>query len=173
MLDFEEIAPAAFDGIFDKIGKEWMLITAKGKTKDGKEAVNTMTASWGGCGILWNRPVAFVFVRPQRFTFPLLETSDAFSLSFLPEEKREALRICGTLSGKNTDKWSAAGLTPAKKEGVPFVGEAKEVLFCRKLYAAPLRKEAFLVPELLDNYRANDFHQMYVAEITSAMKRKS
>ena len=38
---------------FHMIGKEWMLVTAE---KDGK--VNTMTASWGGVGIMWGKPVA-------------------------------------------------------------------------------------------------------------------
>ncbi len=172
MQNFDKISLAAFDGIFEKIGKEWMLITAKGKTKYGKEAVNTMTASWGGYGILWNLPVAFLFVRPQRFTFSLLESSDAFSLSFLPEEKRAALLTCGTLSGKNVDKWKASGLTPLENEGVPFVGEARTVLFCRKLYAAPFLEEGFINKELLQNYRTDDFHQMYIAEIESVFSKK-
>ena len=44
------------DNFFEAIGKEWMLITA-----GTKEKFNTMTASWGGIGWLWNKPVAFVF----------------------------------------------------------------------------------------------------------------
>ena len=48
---------------FEKIGSEWMLITAE---KHGK--VNTMTASWGGLGILWGKPVATAYIRPQRYT---------------------------------------------------------------------------------------------------------
>ena len=35
---------------FEKIGSEWMLISA---AKDGK--ANTMTASWGGIGVLWGK----------------------------------------------------------------------------------------------------------------------
>ena len=48
---------------FDKIGRQWMLVTAE---KDGR--VNTMTASWGGLGVLWGKPVATVYIRPQRYT---------------------------------------------------------------------------------------------------------
>ena len=44
---------------FEKIGSEWMLITGE---KDGK--VNTMTASWGGVGVLWGKNVATVYIRP-------------------------------------------------------------------------------------------------------------
>ena len=53
---------------FQMIGKDWLLIT----TKKG-DKVNTMTASWGGIGWLWNKPVAFVFIRPERFTHGFIE----------------------------------------------------------------------------------------------------
>lgn len=43
------------DNMFHAIGKEWMLVTA-----GTPEKFNTMTASWGGTGILWGKPVAFL-----------------------------------------------------------------------------------------------------------------
>ena len=49
------------EDVFSLIGKEWMLITA-----GNIQHFNTMTASWGGLGWLWNKPVAFIFVRPER-----------------------------------------------------------------------------------------------------------
>ena len=52
------------ENFFEAIGKEWMLVTA-----GTKEKFNTMTASWGGIGWLWNKPVAFVFIRPERYTY--------------------------------------------------------------------------------------------------------
>ena len=64
------------DNFFEAIGKEWMLITA-----GTKEKFNTMTASWGGIGWLWNKPVAFVFVRPERYTYEFIEKSDYLTLS--------------------------------------------------------------------------------------------
>lgn len=56
------------ENFFETIGKEWMLITA-GQEK----SFNTMTASWGGIGWLWNRPVVFVFIRPERYTYQFTE----------------------------------------------------------------------------------------------------
>ena len=85
MKNFKNCTPADFEGVFDRIGKEWMLITAHGKNERGEDTVNTMTASWGGMGFLWNRPVAFCFVRPQRYTYRLTEQAERFSLSFLGE----------------------------------------------------------------------------------------
>ena len=45
---------------FTLIGKDWLLVTAE---KDGR--ANTMTASWGGLGVLWGKPVAFIFFIPK------------------------------------------------------------------------------------------------------------
>ena len=63
---------------FTKIGKEWMLVTA---SNNGK--VNSMTASWGGVGVLWNKNIAFIVLRPQRYTKEFVDASNEFSLSFL------------------------------------------------------------------------------------------
>ena len=62
---------------FEKIGSEWMLISA---AKDGK--ANTMTASWGGIGVLWGKNVATVYIRPQRHTKEFVDAGDTFTISF-------------------------------------------------------------------------------------------
>ena len=74
------------ENAFDLIGKEWMLVTAGTEDK-----FNTMTASWGGVGILWNKPVAFLFIRPERYTHDFIEENDRLTLSFYGEEYRKAL----------------------------------------------------------------------------------
>lgn len=168
MKDLRPISAEELENVFRLIGKDWMLITAKGKDENGKETVNTMTASWGGMGVLWNKPVAFCFIRPQRYTYTLTEQSERFSLSFLGEAYRPALRLCGTKSGRDTDKFAAAGLTPAMEGEVPYVAEARLVLLCRKLYADDLKACAFVDRTLLSNYAINDFHRVYVVEIEQA-----
>ena len=53
-MSFTEIkAEELKDNPFDLIGKQWMLITA-----GNEEKCNTMTASWGGVGIMWGKPTA-------------------------------------------------------------------------------------------------------------------
>lgn len=153
------------DDVFHLVGKDWMLLCAKGQDAAGRPTANPMTASWGGMGILWNKPVIFLFIRPQRYTYGLVEKAPRLSVSFLGEEYREALRICGRLSGRDADKFTAAGLTCMYTEGVPHPAEARLMLACRKLYAEDLKAAAFLDPALLDNYKENDFHRMYVCEI--------
>ena len=170
MKNYRKLTPEELDGVFKLIGKDWTLITAKGKNEKGEDTVNTMTASWGGMGFLWNRPVAFCFVRPQRYTYALTEQAERFSLCFFDEEYRAALRLCGTKSGRDTDKFKAAGLTPAELDGVPVVAQARLTLICRKLYADTLRKEGFCVPALLENYTAGDYHRMYILEIEQILE---
>lgn len=165
----KRIPPEESDRVFSRIGSDWMLICTN--DHGGLSPANAMTASWGGLGVLWNRPVAFLFVRPQRHTFALLESETHAAVAFLGEEYREALRLCGTRSGRELDKFAATGLTVAYEAGIPYPEQAHTVLLCKKLYAQDLEGASFLEPELLQNYKQNDFHRMYVCEIESVLVR--
>ncbi|MBC7124160.1 MAG: flavin reductase family protein, partial [Bacteroidales bacterium] len=85
--NYKFISPFELDeNTFDLLDNQWMLILAGSKEKH-----NSMTASWGGFGILWNKPVAFVFIRPQRYTLQFVEQNDYFTLNFFEEKWRSAL----------------------------------------------------------------------------------
>ena len=88
------------DNVFETIGKEWMLVCA-----GNKEKFNMMTASWGCLGWLWNKPVAVVFIRPERFTHGIIEENEFMTLSFLgnSEEARKIYNFCGSKSGRDLD----------------------------------------------------------------------
>ena len=116
MAEFLNIAPASIEeNLISLIGDKWMLVTAE--KADG--TVNTMTASWGGAGVIWNKPSAFVFIRPQRYTFEFTEEADIMTLSFFGEERRDALKLCGRVSGRDCDKIRDAGLTLTHRNGMP------------------------------------------------------
>lgn len=162
-----EVAPDKIEENFiDLIGNRWMLVTAE---KDG--VCNTMTASWGGAGVIWGKPSAFVFIRPQRYTFEFTEKSDFLTLSFFGEEHKGALKLCGAVSGRDRDKIAESGLTLTHRHGMPCFDEAELTLFCRKRYGEFLKEEAFTDREALSNYAAGDFHKMYICEIIAAEKR--
>ena len=154
---------------FTKIAKEWMLITAGDEEKS-----NTMTASWGGLGIMWGKNVATAYIRPQRYTKEFVDNCAAFTLSFLSEEYRKALSICGTVSGKNVeDKWAEAGLHPYYVDGTTAVEEADMVLVCKKLYAQDMLPECFIETECDTKwYPEKDYHTMYIAEIEKVLVRE-
>lgn len=152
---------------FVKIGKQWMLITA-----GNKDSFNTMTASWGGLGVLWNKNVAFTFIRPSRYTFEFCEKEEYFTLTFFPEEYRKALSFCGTKSGRDYDKCKETGLTPVFSEEAPYFEEAELVLVCKKLYAQDMDKASVVDSAVLTNYGEDEpMHKVYVGEIVKAFVR--
>ena len=164
---FYEISPSELDNAIKLIGEDWMLITAP-----DRDRVNAMTASWGSLGVLWNKPVLTCFIRPQRHTYSLVENTDRFSVAVMPRTYREALRYCGSHSGRDEDKLAACQLSTALIDGVPVICEADTLLICKKLYVGDLKKNEFLCKELLSNYKAGDFHRFYVCEIEKAYKRR-
>ena len=149
---------------FELIGQQWMLITA-----GSKESFNTMTASWGGLGWLWNKPVAFIFVRPERYTHDFLECSDKVTLSFYPESCRNALQVCGTKSGRDCDKVKTAGLTPVPMEnGAVTFEQARLTLVCRKLFKSDMKQADFIDKDVFSKWYSDaGLHSVYVLEIES------
>ncbi len=151
--------------VFSMIGKEWLLVTAE---KEGQ--VNTMTASWGGLGVMWGKNVAFIVLRPQRYTKEFVDAGETFSLSVLGEEYRKTLNYLGTVSGRNEDKVGKSGLTVEHEEETPYFGEADTVLVCRKLYAQQYDPSCFIDKSCDERwYPEKDYHTMYIAEIEKVL----
>ena len=153
------------EDVFKLIGSDWMLVCA-GK----KEGFNMMTASWGGLGWLWNKPVAFIFVRPERYTHEFIEAEERLSLSFFTEAQREAIKFCGSKSGRDFDKCRETGLSAVELEsGTVTFAEARLVLDCRKLFKASMEKTDFIDKEILAKWYNDNpggsLHDVYIAEI--------
>lgn len=152
------------------IGDRWMLVTAGDSAK-----FNMMTANWGAMGYLWNKPVVFIFIRPQRYTFGFLEENPSFTLSFFEAPYRKALEICGSASGRDGNKVEKSGLTPqVLTSGNVTFEEADLVLECRKLYADFLNPEAFIDKEIFEKVYTKEegIHKVFVAEIVNAWQKK-
>lgn len=166
--DMEKIDLTKFCTAPERIGKQWMLITA-----GTPEKFNCMTASWGGVGFLWNRPVAFIFVRPNRYTREFIDREEALTLTFMPESARQDLVFCGRNSGRDTDKMAATGLQPVTTEsGLVTFKDAEYTLECRKMFRAPLPQEGFMDwAEVSPAYYAEDnpLHLLYICEITAVL----
>ena len=154
------------DNPFKLIGKDWMLITA-GK----KDDFNTMTASWGGLGFLWNKPICHIYVRPHRFTYSFIERYNFFTLSFFEEKYRECLNICGTKSGRDIDKIKETGLTPVAGDKSVYFNEARLVIECRKIYYQDINPAFFIDSAIEANYPQKDYHRMYIGEVVNTLKK--
>lgn len=156
------------DNVFKLIGKDWMLVTSG--TADN---YNMMTASWGCAGVLWRKPIAITFVRPQRYTFGFLEAQPYFTLSFFPEEQKELLNLCGTTSGRDLNKMNIDGLNAVETpSGSVAFEEARLVLECRKIYFDDIKPEFFQVFDIEKVYPARDYHRFYIGEIIRTWEKK-
>ena len=164
-MSYHTVDPRELGNAVKMIGDDWTLITAE--KNDG--SVNTMTASWGFMGVLWNKPVCAVFIRPQRHTLGFVEEADRLSLTFFREQYRAALKLCGTKSGRDMDKISTAGLTLAHEGNVPYFEEAETVLICRKIYEDNIKPEGFLDASIAANYPKEDYHRVFICEIEACL----
>lgn len=147
--------------IFNKLNKEWALVSA-----GNKEQFNTMTVSWGELGTLWNKPVITCFIRPQRYTKEFIDANDEMTFSFFNGKYMKDLGLLGRESGRDGDKIAKTELTPAFIEGLPTFEEAEIVVVAKKLYVDELKPESFLDKTLIEkNYPNNDFHTVYICEV--------
>ena len=148
MIDFDP---------FKKIGEEWALF---GVSAEGES--NAMTVSWGEAGVLWNKPIFTVFIRPTRHTYSLAEKTDTATLSFFPEEFKKILSYFGRTSGRDENKLDKL---PHKVEGgVLTFDDATITLVGKKLYYSDIDPKNFVDSSLESNYD-NDYHRVYVYEI--------
>ena len=158
------------DNFIELIGKEWMLVSA-----GDKEKFNMMTASWGGVGVLWNRPVVFAFIRSERYTREFIDAKNEFTITFLGPEHRKAHSICGSISGREIDKVAATGLTPLFTEaGNPVFEEARLTLECKVVYKSEIEEAKFLDPTVFPRWydeKNGNAHIVYIAEILNAWEK--
>ncbi|MCR5484241.1 MAG: flavin reductase [Clostridiales bacterium] len=148
------------------ISDDWALVTAGDNKK-----FNTMTVSWGGLGELWGRDVAFIFIRPQRYTLEFINREDFFTLSFFGGKYKKELAFCGSKSGRDVDKAAATGLTPASYGDAVFFDEAETVLVCKKIAVFDILPDGFLDRSIDDNYKNGDYHKVFVGEIVKTLQK--
>ena len=159
--DIMEINP------FEKIGKDWMLVTA-----GNEEKANTMTASWGALGQMWGKDAAFVVIRQSRFTKEFIDREGKFSLSFPKDKYRKLMKFLGTVSGRNEDKIKESGIDIGYYNGVPYVDQADLLLICKVMSATLIKPENFKDQDIDATwYGDKDYHTLYIAEITDILAR--
>lgn len=161
MNNFKSILPGELkDNPFDLIGKDWMLVTA-----GNADSFNTMTASWGGVGFLWNKPVCHVYIRHSRYTKEFVEREGVLTLSFFGDGFRDALTFCGRNSGREVDKAKECGLTAVEVGNSVAFSEARLIIRAEVLYKQDMDETCFIDKSLLANYKDGDFHRIYTCEI--------
>ena len=152
-----EILPALDKGIFMT-------------TKVGDE-VNTMTIAWGGINLIWNKQVFVAYVRYSRYTYDMLQNTDEFTISVpIDNNLRKELGICGTKSGRNTNKIEECNFTMANGRIVdtPIISDCELHFECKVIYKQAMEPNSIPKDILKRNYTNNDFHVIFYGEIVDS-----
>lgn len=139
--------------------------------KDREERVNLMTIGWATAGIIWSRPVMTVMVRPVRYTHDLMEASKTFSVCVPREHKlQKELILCGTTSGRSSNKAKESGLTivPGRLEGSVVVKECNLFYECEIIHKNTVDSQTLESGIVKDLYPKSDFHTIYYGEIKNS-----
>lgn len=133
---------------------------------------NTMTIGWGLVGFAWGKPLVEVQVRPSRYTHDFMESQQLFTVSFFAPDKKEALMLCGSKSGRDIDKAAEAGLTPLPVQGSVAFEEATSIYLCKKMFQVELTAGNFLDKQAEQQYFAEgDYHTVYYGELLELLER--
>ena len=149
-----------------RLGSDGLLLG--GYARDGN--ANIMTIGWGQLGIIWGMPIWTVLVRPSRYTYDCIEHSGAFSVNVPTATMAGACSVCGTLSGRDIDKFAETALTAAKAGSVdaPIVAECPIVYECQVVHHNDVIPKHLVQSIVDDYYPEGDFHRVYFGKVIAA-----
>jgi flavin reductase (DIM6/NTAB) family NADH-FMN oxidoreductase RutF len=161
------------DNIFKLVGKDFTVITA-GKLP----AHNSMTASWGGFGILFQHPTSWCFLRASRYTLEVIRKEHTYTLSYFPDEYKEQVLFFGSKSGRDSDKMKETTLTAVTTpSGDVAYKEARLVFECKLTELTTVSPDDFYTQEGLDFINSaydevGAYHKLVFGEITKVWIKK-
>ena len=167
-MSFTEIKLAELDlNPFTKID-EWALLTV-----GDKQEFNMMTITGLMMGQLWIKKTLEVYIHPARYSYPIMNKSNYFTVSFFPEPRCKALEIAGRLHGNQCNKTKETGLTPQFDQNGVYFSEADIVFICRKIYHTDVEGSLFDSKDVFNGYYKNStvFHRIFIGEIEKVLKR--
>lgn len=164
MSGYRKISPDKIPGNYIKLLGDWTLITS-----GTADQMNVMTASWGGLGTFWEKPVVFCFLNPTRYSVKTMDKGDTYTISFYTEAYKDNLRYCGSVSGSTTDKIKGSGLTPVKTpSGATAFSEAWMIFECKKIVSQQISPDAIAdKSQLKGDWGKDGYHKMYIGEIVN------
>ncbi|MFC2171271.1 flavin reductase family protein [Acidobacteriota bacterium] len=103
------------------------LITCRHEDKD-----NIITLAWVGV-VCSDPPTISCGIRPSRKSYGMIRDSKEFVVNIPGESLLKAVDRCGTVSGRDVDKFEDTGLTPLKatEVGAPLIAECPINMECR------------------------------------------
>ena len=175
-LSFDELFVAADVkdlGTPFAIGEDFSVLTA-----GDSNHYNSMVASWGGWGILFERPSIYHFLRSNRYTLELMRKKNTYTVSLFPAEYKDQIMIFGGSSGRDSNKMKETTLTAvATPSGNMTYKEAAVVLECKLSEVTTVSPDDFLNDSdkqfVVDAHaETGEYHKMIFSEITNVWVRK-
>ncbi len=171
---FKEISVKEIpESVFKLVGEDYTIITA-----GDPGHFNSMVASWGGWGLLFEKPTAWCFLRANRYTLELIRKEQGYTLSYFEEHHKPSLMEFGTQSGRDSNKMKETTLTTVQTpKGLMSYKEAKLIIECQLTQITTVSPDDFISQEGRDFVRegyqeANEYHKLVFGEITGVWVRK-
>lgn len=116
--------------------------------KDGNTDI--ITAAWTG-NICSDPAMAYVSVRPERFSYHMIEETQCFVINLTTKALARATDYCGVRSGRDVDKWKETGLTPEPAEYVaaPMIKESPVNIECQVVNHLDLGTHTMFIGKVL------------------------
>ena len=136
-------------------------------SQGNKGLPNVMAIGWGSLGIIWRKPIFIVLVRPSRYTYKLIEETGEFTVNIVPPQLKEVVEYCGSVSGRDQNKFKEKQLTaiPSTKVKTPIIKEGIIHFECRGVNKNDLIPSELPKPIITQLYSEGDFHRIYFGEI--------
>lgn len=116
-----------------------------------------LTVAWIGM-VSGTPPTIGMAVRATRNTLRLIEASGDFTVNIPRVGMQAAVDFCGIVSGKDTDKFAVAGLTPmpAALVSAPLVAECPFNIECRVVEIHPMGEYRLVMGEIVETHADDD-----------------
>jgi flavin reductase (DIM6/NTAB) family NADH-FMN oxidoreductase RutF len=171
---FQPLAPAEMtDNVFKLVGQDFTVITA------GTEInYNSMTASWGGWGILFNEPTTWCILRASRYTLEFIRKENLYTMCYFDEQYKDQVMLFGSASGRSSDKMKQHTLTPVETpEGSIAYKEAKLIIECELTEITTVNPDDFYTADgrsfITEAYEeAHDYHKLVFGKIANVWVKK-
>ena len=136
----------------------------------GTDKPNAMTIGWAMASIMWTRNIFVAPVRYSRYSHELLEAHKEFTVFVPYDDMKKTIGICGSKSGRDTDKITLCGLSlvPSQTVAVPHVNAHGLVIECRVIYQDDFKNERLADDVRSSYYSGRDegnLHTLYYGEI--------
>ena len=111
---------------------------------------NIITLAWAGT-LCSDPPMVGLGIRPSRHSYELIQEEGAFVVNVPRASQVEWVDYCGTVSGRDTDKWDACGFTrhAATAVDVPAIGECPVNIECSLKKVVPLGAHHLFIGEVV------------------------